>query len=109
MNHTNLFVTLGFPRRWLFGGRVEFIVEQTEGFPAAVGGARKEGTVTSRELDFNVYPIRRTSLDERRPQPIVNVLVSDIAYHITPPIDALIKICKRFLDPLKQTKKNPTH
>ena len=102
-----MFVALGFPRRWLFGGRVEFIVEQTEGFPAAVGGAREERTVTSCELDFNVYPIRRTSLDERRPQPIVNVLVGDIAYHVTSPIDTLIKICKRFFDPLQSDKLFP--
>lgn len=97
---TNKFVTIRLPRGWLLGGGVKLVVEQTKGLLTAESVPGKQRTVASREIDFYIHAVRRTSLYERRPQPIVYVGVRYVAHNITPPIDALVEVCKRLLHPL---------
>ena len=46
------------------------------------GGAGEEVTVSQRELDLNVDPVRLAPLDERSPQPVVDVGVAHVANHV---------------------------
>lgn len=96
------FVALRLPWRWLFGCRVELVVEQAECLLAAESVAREMRAIARRELNFDVHAIRGAPLDERRPQPIVDVIVRHIADHVAPPIDLLVEICVRLLHPLQQ-------
>lgn len=97
-----MFVTVSLPRRRFFRGSVELVIEEAECLATTVGRAREEGTVAGRELDLDVYPVGRAPLDEGRPQPIVDVPVRDIAHHVAPPVDALLEIRERLLDPLQR-------
>ena len=42
----------------------------------------KEVAISHAELDFDVDPIGVVPFDERRPQPVVDVVVCDIAHHV---------------------------
>ena len=87
-------VRLGLPRRRLPGGRVELVVEQGEGFFALNGISGEEITIPERELDLDVKPISVTPGDEGGPQPVVDVVVADVADNVRSPIDTFLKICK---------------
>lgn len=65
----------------------------------------KEITVSHAELDFDVDAIGIVPFDERRPQPVVDIVVGDITYDIRPPVDALLKVGEALFDPLKKKKK----
>lgn len=101
---TDQLVTVGLPWRRLLGGGVELVVEQTESFLAAARGSREQRAVTDREFDFYVHAVRRTSLDERRPQPIVHVVVRDVADNVAPPIDAPVEVRERLFHPLQSSQ-----
>jgi len=103
---TNEFITIWLPRRWFLGGSIELIIEQTKGLLAAESIPGEQRTIADCEFDFYVHAIRRTSLHERRPQPIVHIVVRYIAHHVTPPIDALVEVCEGFLHPLQSRKNN---
>lgn len=54
---TNKFVTFWLPWRWLSGGRIEFVEQQTKRFFAGESIARKQRTIAYGELDFDVETI----------------------------------------------------
>lgn len=53
---------------------------------------------------FYVHAVRRSPLDERRPQPIVHVVVRYVADDVTPPIDALVEVRERLFHPLQSNE-----
>ena len=65
------------------------------------GGAGEEVTVSQRELDLNVDPVRLAPLDERSPQPVVDVGVAHVTDHVGPPVDALVKVGEALLYPAR--------
>lgn len=101
---TNEFITIRFPWRWLLSGSIEFIIKKTKCFLAAKRISREQGTVSCREFNFNVHPVRGSPLNKWRPKPIVHVIVGNIANHITPPVDSLVEVGERLLHPLKSKK-----
>jgi len=101
---TNRFIAIRFPRRWFPGGHVKLIVEQWKSFFARQSVPREQRTVSDGKLDFDVNEIGQTALNERRPHPIVDVLLGDIAHDVRPPVDALFKIYVAFFDPLEMHK-----
>lgn len=107
---TDQFVALRLPRRRFSGGGVEFVVQQREGLLAGERVARKEGAVADGELDLDVDAISLRTLDERRPQPVVDVMVGHVAHHIRSPVDALFEVGETLLHPLKaQTEPSDTN
>lgn len=81
--------------------RVALVVEQTERLLAVQRPTRKQIAVAHTELHLDVDAIRVSSLDERRPQPIVHILVRDVADHIGTPMNArLFEVCEALLHPL---------
>ena len=60
----------------------------------------KEIAISHREFHLNVDSIGVVSLNERRPQPVVDIIVRNIAGNVRAPIDALRKVCETFFDPL---------
>lgn len=97
---TNQLITFGLPWRWLSSGSIEFIKQQTECFLAGERVAGEERTITNCKLNFNVQPICWATIDERRPKPIVHIIVGHIAHDIATPIDTLAKVCEWFFNPL---------
>lgn len=99
---TDEFVALWFPR-WRFARRgVELVVEQREGLLARQSVAGEQRAVPDRELDLDVDAVSDASLDERRPQPVVDVVVGHVANHVGPPVYALLEVRIALLYPLKQ-------
>lgn len=99
---TDEFVALWFPR-WRFARRgVELVVEQREGLLARQGVAGEQRTVPDREFDLDVDAVSDAALDERRPQPVVDVVVSHVANHVRPPVYTLLEVRIALLYPLKQ-------
>ena len=94
-------VALGLPRRRFARGGVELVVEQREGLLAAERRAGEERTVAHGELDLDVDAVGLTALDERRPQPVVDVVVGHVAHHVRPPVDALLEVGEAFFHPLQ--------
>lgn len=93
-------VALRLPGWGLSRRRVKLVVEQREGLFAGERRAREEGAVAHRELDLDVDAIRLAPLDERRPQPVVDVVVGHVAHDVRPPVDPLLEIRKALLNPL---------
>ena len=60
----------------------------------------KEIAISHREFDFNVDSIGVVTLNEWRPEPVVDIVVCNITRHIRAPVDFLLKIRKTFFDPL---------
>ena len=56
----------------------------------------------------NVYlyinPIRFSSLNEGRPQPVVDIWVANVANNVAPPVDPLVKVREAFLNPACEEK-----
>lgn len=98
---TDKFITLRLPRWRLLGGGVELVIEQTEGLLTAERVPGKQRAVAGREFDFYVHAVRRAPVDERRPQPVVHVVVRHVAHNVTPPIYSFVEICEGLLDPLQ--------
>ena len=48
---------------------------------------------------LNVNSICLSPLNEGRPQPVVNIWVSNIADHVAPPVDALVEVGEALLHP----------
>ena len=71
------------------------------GFFATERVSWEQGAVASREFDLYVHAVRRSPLYERGPQPIVHVVVRDVADNVTPPIDALVEVGERLFHPLQ--------
>lgn len=103
---TDEFITVRLPWWWLFRCGVKLVVEKTECLLAAKSISREQRAVSCREFDFYVHAIRRTPLDERRPEPIVHVVISDVADDVTPPIDALVEVRERLFHPLQVTNES---
>jgi len=61
----------------------------------------EQRTVAYCELYFNVESVCWATIYKRRPQPVVDIVISHIAYHIAPPIYALYEVCERLFYPLK--------
>ena len=101
------FVAVGFPGRGFAGGGVELVVEQTERLLAGERRAREQGTVAHRELDFDVDAVGLAALDERRPQPIVDVVVGHVAHHVRAPVDALLEVGEALFYPLQSNNNKP--
>lgn len=101
---TDQLVTVRFPRWRLLGGHVELVVKQAESFLATERVPWEQGAVTSREFDLYVHAVRRSPLYERRPQPIVHVVVRHVADNVTPPIDALVEVGERLFHPLQSNR-----
>ena len=95
------FVRVGLPRRRLPRGGVELVVEEAEGFLARERRAGEERAVAHRELDFDVDAVGLTALDERRPQPVVDVVVGNVADDVRAPVDALLEVGEAFFHPLQ--------
>lgn len=77
------------------------MVEQTERLLAIQRSTGKQIAVAHAEPNLDVDAIRIASLDERRPQPIIYILVGYVADHIRSPIDwILLEICEALLHPL---------
>lgn len=108
LQRTDQLVTVRLPRRWFLGRRVELVVKKAEGFLAAEGVAGKQRTVPGREIDLDVHPVRRSSLYERCPQPIVDVRVRDVADDVAAPVYTLVEVRERLLNPLR-TKQFNSH
>lgn len=102
---TDHLVALGLPRRRLLGRGVELVVQQREGLLAGERVAREERAVADRELDLDVDAVGDAALDERRPQPVVDVVVGHVAHHVRPPVDALVEVGEGLLDPLQHTER----
>ena len=43
-------------------------------------------------MDFDVESIGGAAIDERRPEPVVDVLVGYVTHHIAAPIDTLVVV-----------------
>lgn len=69
----------------------------------------KQTAISYGKLNFDVHSIGHISFNERRPQPIVHVIISYITDYVGPPINAFLEICKRLLHPLKQKKNSLIH
>ena len=93
------FVRLGLPGRRLARGGVKLEEEERESLLALDGGAGEEITVAETELDLDVDSVRLPPLDERSPQPVVDVRVPDVADHVRPPVDPLVEVCKALFHP----------
>lgn len=80
---------------------VVFMVVKGEGFLAGQSHAWKEITVPHAKLDFDVEPLDRVIrfLDERSPQPVVDIVVGDVTDYIGPPMNALFKVCEGLFHP----------
>jgi hypothetical protein len=98
-------VALGLPRRWLARLCIELVKEQAERLLAAQRVARKERAVANGEVDLDVESVGGTAIDERRPQPVVDVRISDIADDVAAPVDALAVIGERLLNPLHASER----
>jgi uncharacterized protein YjhX (UPF0386 family) len=97
-------VAFGLPRRWLASGRVEFVKEQAERLLARECIAREERAVADGEFHLDVQSVGRAALNERRPQPVVDIVEGHVAHHVRAPVDALFEICVALLHPLKHKK-----
>lgn len=60
----------------------------------------EEVAVSHTEFNLDVDAVRISTLDERRPQPVVDVVVGDVAGDVGSPVDALFKVGKALFDPL---------
>lgn len=60
----------------------------------------EETAVPDGELNFYVDPVGNPSVDEGRPQPVVDVVVRHVAHHVRPPVDALLEVGEALLHPL---------
>ncbi len=60
----------------------------------------KEIAVPHAELDLDVDAIGIVPFNERRPQPVVDIIVGDIANDVRSPVDALLKVGEALFDPL---------
>ena len=54
---------------------------------------------------LNINPIRLSSLNEGRPQPVVHIWVANITNNVAPPVDPLIKVRETFLNPACNAKR----
>lgn len=66
---------------------------------------REEVAVSHTEFNFDVNSVRILALNERRPEPVVDVVVSDITYNIRAPVDVLFKVGEALFNPLQVGKK----
>ena len=81
------FVRLRLPGWRLSGRRVELVVEQREGLLTLDGVAGKEVAVAERKLELDVESVGAAPGDERGPQPVVDVVVADVAHDVRSPVD----------------------
>lgn len=70
------------------------------------GGAGEERAVPHGELDLDVHAVGGAALDEGRPQPVVHVVVGDVAHHVRPPVDAILELREALLNPLRTETEN---
>ena len=54
---------------------------------------------------LNINPIRFSSLNEGRPQPVVDIWVANVANNVAPPVDPLVKVGETFLNPACNEKR----
>lgn len=92
-------VAFGLPWGLLPGGHVELIIQQTERLFAQLSVAGEQAAVAYGELDLYVYPLGLSAFDEWSPQPVVDFFVCDVANDIRAPIDALVEVSERLLEP----------
>jgi hypothetical protein len=95
-------VAFGLPWRRLARNSVELVEKQTERLFTAECVAREKGAISYRKMDFDVQAISWAAINEWRPEPIVYVLICNIAHHIAAPIDALSVVGERLLHPLRR-------
>lgn len=77
------------------------MIEQTERLLAVERPAGKQIAVAHAKPNLDVNAVRIASLDERRPQPIIYILVGHVTDHIRTPVDGVILIvCEALLHPL---------
>lgn len=62
----------------------------------------KEVAISHAEFNLNVYSVGVFSFDEWRPQPVVHIIVGDVANNIRSPVNTLLKIRKTFFNPLRK-------
>ena len=53
---------------------------------------------------LNINPIRFSSLNEGRPQPVVDIWVANVANNVAPPVDPLVKVGETFFNPACEEK-----
>ena len=53
----------------------------------------------SNNIHLYVNSVSLSPLDKRRPQPVVNIGIADIADDIAPPVDPLVEIGEALLNP----------
>ena len=58
----------------------------------------------SNNIHLYVNSVSLPPLDKRRPQPVVNIGIADIADNVAPPVDPLIEISEALLNPTWKEK-----
>lgn len=84
-------------------GVIVLVVVERKGFLTRESHSWEEVAVSHAELDFDVesFDTIIRSLNERCPQPVVDIVVCNVTHDVGSPMDSLLKVGERFFHPTR--------